>query len=380
MASTGWGAERGPVGSARRGSSRSRVASSRSWRRASIASLCALAFVGARAGAEIGDPAERRRVEFIYEVEVTLPPADAGTVELFVPLPLDTPHQRVLETSIESPMQGEIGTDAVYGNRFWRTRLDAAATSSAAVGDSVRVTLTHLIERKRFSQTPPAADRSRPLDPEERRANQLFLSANERVVVDHPILDPIRKELRALAASDAPAARARAIYDWVVDNVEYKKIGTGWGNGDTFWACTERYGNCTDFHSLLISLARSEGIPARFEMGFPLPLDRGSGQVGGYHCWVEIFLPESGWIPLDASEASKDPARRELFYGTHPADRIHFTTGRDLTLGEHHRGPALNYFIYPHLEVAGVSVPGRLKQRFRYRDQLPAAGAGAGGS
>jgi transglutaminase-like putative cysteine protease len=79
----------------------------------------------------------------------------------------------------------------------------------------------------------------------------------------------------------SPAERARAIYDWVVENVEYKKVGTGWGNGDTFWACSERYGNCTDFHALFISLARTEGIPARFEMGFPVPDSRPSGEIGG---------------------------------------------------------------------------------------------------
>jgi transglutaminase-like putative cysteine protease len=175
-------------------------------------------------------------------------------------------------------------------------------------------------------------------------------------------------EVHAMRADDTPASTARAIYDWVVDNVEYKKVGTGWGNGDTFWACSERYGNCTDFHSLFIALARSEGIPARFEIGFPVPIDRQSGDIGGYHCWVQFYLPDRGWVPIDASEASKHPEMREMLYGAQPADRILFTTGRDLVLSETNRATPLNYFIYPYIEVGGKAWPHTVATRFSYQD------------
>jgi len=153
-----------------------------------------------------------------------------------------------------------------------------------------------------------------------------------------------------------------------VDNVEYKKIGSGWGNGDTYWACNERYGNCTDFHALYISLARSEGIPARFEIGFPVPTDRSSGVVGGYHCWVQLYLPGQGWLPIDASEAAKNPENREQYYGEQPNDRIHFTIGRDLTFSVGTEAAPLNYFIYPHIEVAGKPWLKKVETRFHYRE------------
>jgi transglutaminase-like putative cysteine protease len=193
-----------------------------------------------------------------------------------------------------------------------------------------------------------------------------FLRANERVVVGDELLDPILAEVRRLAASSEPALLARATYDWVVDNVEYKKTGSGWGNGDSYWACTERYGNCTDFHALFISLARTQGIPARFDIGFPIPEERGTGDIGGYHCWVEFYLPETGWFPVDASEAFKHPEKRDFFYGSHPSDRIHFTTGRDLRLGRDHVGRPLNYFIYPYAEVAGEAFEGEIEKSFSF--------------
>lgn len=153
-----------------------------------------------------------------------------------------------------------------------------------------------------------------------------------------------------------------------MENVEHKKVGTGWGNGDTFWACNARYGNCSDFHSLFISLARSEGIPARFEIGFPIPEDDAGGEIGGYHCWVQYYLPETDWFPIDASEAFKHPEKRELFYGTHPADRIHFSTGRDLRLGDAHRDAPLNYFVYPYVDVEGRRFEGAIEKSFSYRE------------
>ena len=64
--------------------------------------------------------------------------------------------------------------------------------------------------------------------------------------------------------------------------------------------------------------------------------------------------------------AFKHPDKRDLFYGTQPADRIHFTTGRDLRLGADHRGRPLNYFIYPYVEVEGQPVEG-IEQSFRFR-------------
>ena len=79
-----------------------------------------------------------------------------------------------------------------------------------------------------------------------------------------------------------PLEKARAIYDYVFTTLRYDKTGTGWGRGDVLYACDAKKGNCTDFHSLFIAMARSQGIPARFEIGFPLPADRHSAEIAGY--------------------------------------------------------------------------------------------------
>ena len=131
---------------------------------------------------------------------------------------------------------------------------------------------------------------------------------------------------------DDPMKKARVLYDVVNDHMKYSKEGKGWGRGDSVWACDSKFGNCTDFHSLFISLARSQKIPAKFEMGFPIPTKRGEGAVGGYHCWA-FFRPEGkGWVPVDISEANKEPKMKDYYFGNLTEDRVAFTTGRDIDL------------------------------------------------
>ena len=150
-----------------------------------------------------------------------------------------------------------------------------------------------------------------------------------------------------------PLDKARAIYDYVFTTMKYDKTGTGWGHGDVLYACDAKKGNCTDFHSLFIAMARSQGIPARFEIGFPLPPDKRSAEIAGYHCWSDFYVDGKGWIPVDISEAWKHPEKRDYFFGSHDVNRVQFSMGRDLGLNPPQKGKPLNYFVYPYVEVDG---------------------------
>jgi transglutaminase-like putative cysteine protease len=285
-------------------------------------------------------------------LEQDFPPGEA--IDIYIPLPSKGAGQRILVQSLQSSVPGGTGLEGIHGNAYYH--LHRAADSSTPLSASLRWTVVRDSVGTSGRGEISEAEREESLAPD------------TLVPVDHEILQPILAEIHDLRSDDSPESTARAIYDWVVDNVEYKKVGTGWGNGDTFWACNERYGNCTDFHALFIALARTEGIPARFEIGFPIPDDRQKGEVGGYHCWVHFYLPERGWVPIDASEAAKHPEQREKLYGGYPADRIHFSTGRDLVLSPASADAPLNYFIYPYVEVGGKPWAGKVVTRFSFEE------------
>ncbi len=171
-----------------------------------------------------------------------------------------------------------------------------------------------------------------------------------------------------------PLEKARAIYDYVFTTMRYDKTGTGWGHGDVLYACDAKKGNCTDFHSLFIAMARSQGIPARFEIGFPLPPDKRSSEVAGYHCWSDFYIDGKGWIPVDISEAWKHPEKRDYFFGSHDVNRVQFSMGRDLRLNPAPAGKPLNYFVYPYVEVDGQEYP-NVSLAFSFADVAPTLAA-----
>ena len=178
---------------------------------------------------------------------------------------------------------------------------------------------------------------------------------------------PAELAAKVTAGKSSTLDKARAIYEYVFDNMRYDKTGTGWGRGDVLYACDAKKGNCTDFHSLFIAMARSQGIPARFEIGFPLPPEKHASEIAGYHCWAEFFDPQHGWVPVDISEAWKNPVRKDYFFGSHDTERIQFSMGRDLKLNPAQAGAPLNYFIYPYVEVADRPYP-NISNSFSFAD------------
>tara|TARA_B100001123_G_scaffold19149_1_gene21386 strand:- start:13866 stop:14117 length:252 start_codon:yes stop_codon:yes gene_type:complete len=78
-----------------------------------------------------------------------------------------------------------------------------------------------------------------------------------------------------------------------------------------------------------------------------------------------------GWIPVDTSEANKNENQRDYFFGTHDQNRVLFSKGRDVNLQPPQQGAALNYFIYPYVEVNGESFD-NVSLRFTFSDVLSA--------
>jgi transglutaminase-like putative cysteine protease len=281
--------------------------------------------------------------KYALECKVDLSPVvkdSARKIEVWLPLPATNDHQRVIKQEIDSAARYRETLDA-KGNRMLYIQPQPGSSGAS------EVSLRFEIERKPFHGVKPAAARQHtPLDPAR------YMGPQQRI--------PLDSELHRLA--DEVAAKAngepdkiRVFYDHVVRTLRYDKSGKGWGHGDVKWACSAKRGNCTDFHSLFIGLARCEKIPARFVIGFPIPADKAAGTIGGYHCWAEAFDDQHGWRPVDASEAwkAKNP---DAYFAHLPSDRVEFTVGRDLVLEPPQQGAPLNYFIKPYAEVDGKSV------------------------
>jgi len=278
---------------------------------------------------------------FTFHYEFTVRNVAAGApVRVWLPLAHSDAYQDVRVLSMSGDLPLKKTREKEYGNSMLY-----ASTGKAAKPEYKFAVDYDVVRHEHLSAQPSSTIDSLPAGERNR-----FLQADKLV--------PITGLPAELAAKETTGAKtdeekARALYEYVLSNMRYDKSGTGWGHGDTLYACSAKKGNCTDFHSLFISMARSQQIPAKFEIGFPLPADKSSSEIAGYHCWAEFYLQQKGWVPVDISEAWKHQEKRGYFFGAHDTNRVQFTVGRDLTLSPRQAGAPLNYFVYPYVEVDG---------------------------
>jgi len=300
-----------------------------------------------------------RDFEFTYLTEIPASPAGARTLRIWIPLPRSDAYQAISDLKIDSPFPYAKHRDREYGNEYLYVQVPAAQVSSL---EEVRLNFHVTRQQHRVELNPrPVSVQSAETDSPDL---QRFLQPDRRVPLQGIIAELSAQETRGI---QDPLEKARAIYNYVIATMRYDKSGTGWGNGDAIWACTAKRGNCTDFHSLFIGMMRAAGIPARFEIGFPLPAGQHDGAVAGYHCWAQFYVEPYGWIPVDASEAWKHPEKKNYFFGAHDDNRLQFTVGRDIRLDPPQQGDPLNYFIYPYAELDGK--PFAVESKFSFQDR-----------
>jgi transglutaminase-like putative cysteine protease len=300
-----------------------------------------------------------RTFAFTYQVHVPASKDAQGKFLLWLPLPQQDAYQKIRDLQVDSPVARSQGRDSEYGNSHVLFQ-----PTSAQVDSGFDVTL-HFIATRLEHKVPLDSPAAKLVAMSSSSPDlQRYLGPNKLVPLNGVIADLARQQT---AGDTTTLAKARHIYDYVIATMRYDKSGEGWGRGDAVWACTSKRGNCTDFHSLFIGLMRASGIPARFEIGFPLPESKSEGDIPGYHCWAEFYLNGIGWVPVDASEAWKNPAKHDYFFGAHDVNRVFFTYGRDLRLSPDQRGDPLNYFIYPYAELNGKPFSA-LQTHFSFRD------------
>ncbi len=288
------------------------------------------------------------RYEFEYKFHWDLP--TGKPVRIWIPTPIQDQFQSVEKQDVKASLPWKATSEKKFGNRF-------LYLEGTPKGKGVDVTVTYQVTRRPEDAFKPDIKANPHDNPE------AYLKEDKHIVFS----DAIRK----IAETEAGQARSdidksSAFYDYVFRSMKYDKTGKGWGEGNAVWACTNKRGNCTDFHSLFIALNRSVGIPARFTMGFPMPPGKDFGEVPGYHCWAEAYGKSVGWFPVDASEA-KNTGKQDYYFSHLPANRIAFSMGRDLVLEPPQKGEPLNFLIYPYAESDGKVVSEGLKKEFHFR-------------
>jgi len=282
---------------------------------------------------------DRDAFEFTYEL--TLPSIE-NTGRMWLPVARSDDFQTITSMTVEAPGKQTMLDELEYGNKVLFLELGPEDSGKTI---TMRYQVTRL---EKAAYDAKETDFS------------LYLQALNQVPIDQQF-KTIADEV--LKGKKGDLVRARALYDHVIEKMAYKKVGEGWGKGSAVYACNLKTGNCTDFHSYFLALARAAGIPARFAIGAPIPSERNEGRIDGYHCWAE-FYAEGKWWPVDISEGDKYTSLATYYFGHHPANRIELSQGRDLVVEPAPMSGPINFLAYPVFELDGETV--KLKPIFSF--------------
>jgi transglutaminase-like putative cysteine protease len=176
----------------------------------------------------------------------------------------------------------------------------------------------------------------------------------------------------------ADVEKARAIYEWIVDNTFRNPKTRGCGLGDIRFMLESRDlgGKCADLNALYVGLARAADLPARdvygirvakSELGYK-SLGAASEKVTkAQHCRAEVYLGGYGWVPVDPADVRKvvleePPGNRPLdddmvkkararLFGSWEMNWMAYNFSHDVALPGSSGAP-VGFLMYPQAETA----------------------------
>jgi len=111
------------------------------------------------------------------------------------------------------------------------------------------------------------------------------------------------------ASADDPYATAVLIERWLESNREYSlEVDRPTGNIADAFLFEMEAGYCTYYATTMVTMLRSQEIPARLAVGYSPGERVGDDEwaVRGLdsHAWVEVYFPDQGWVEFDPTPAS----------------------------------------------------------------------------
>ena len=333
------------------------------------------------AAAEATNPAPWRKFQITTRVQIANP---AGRTCLWLPLPWSqrTQYQRALgpQWDAAGATRAEVITLARYDVALLRVEwLDAKSVTPVTLINRVATR-----DRRVDLNGPPRADES----PEAPSLLQTYLRPTALLPTDGIVKEGAERITRDCKDD---LERARAIYEWVVDNTNRDPKTPGCGVGDV--ASMLRSGNlggkCADINALFVALARATGIPARDVYGIRLAdsrrgfksLGRSGDITKAQHCRAEFYARGYGWIPVDPADVRKvvleevpgglpmeDPrveAARAALFGSWEMNWLAYNHGHDIVLPGS-RQDGIPFLMYPNGETADGRLDYLDPETFRY--------------
>jgi transglutaminase-like putative cysteine protease len=305
----------------------------------------------------------------------------SGTTRVWVPTALisESPFQKTLTNTFNC----EGGTAKMV-----ESKSDALGIIAAEFPAGVRPILT---VTNRIATKDCAVDlNARGAAPKESRAELEHFLRPTKLLPTDGIVKETASEITKDAKTDVE--KARAIYDWIVDNTFRDPKTRGCGAGDIRFMLESRDlgGKCADLNALYVGLARAASLPARdvygirlakSEMGYKSLGASSQNVTEAQHCRAEVYLGDFGWVPVDPADVRKvvleePPGDRQLeddivkkararLFGSWEMNWMAYNFAHDVALPGS-SGPPVGFFMYPQAETTEGRLDSLDPDNFKY--------------
>ncbi|TET32380.1 MAG: hypothetical protein E3J72_19845 [Planctomycetota bacterium] len=234
------------------------------------------------------------------------------SADVFYPIPVDMPGQRILGNVTFDPQPAEILTDQ-WGQRVARLSLTDIGKESVK---AATMTIRAAIRSVRIVILPESVG-NRSEIPED--VKKLYLSDDKMYQIEHPILKKAVKE--CFGNETNLFLGTRTLVKYLSDKITFNLDGR-WNNASQ--VLRQGHGSCSEFTYVFIAMARSWGLPARYVGGTLMRGDKASID-STYHRWPEVYIPPYGWVAVEPSVRIRYGAQLADFIG-YVDDRAVITT------------------------------------------------------
>ena len=258
--------------------------------------------------------ATRARITYTHQI-TNFGPGDVRSLDIHVAIPSNRPNQEIVDDITYTPEYTDVVTDQWDQQTAHLSREDVPDNETVQLEMDVECTLYDV----RYFIYP---DQVGTLDQVPDNITNRYLANNEKYQYDHPTIQKAVKKALSDRDTDNPYWMARELFNYLIDNMYYEMVG-GW---NTAPAVLERgNGSCSEYAFTYIAMCRSAGIPARYVGALVMRGDRASLD-DVFHRWVEIYLPNFGWVPVDPSGGDRDLPRDQADAIGHLPARYLITT------------------------------------------------------
>jgi transglutaminase-like putative cysteine protease len=324
------------------------------------------------------DGAKWRTFEVVTRVDIANPGAPTR-VWLPMPLAVDTDYQK----SLGQNWTGNAAVARVYRDDKYGAGVFYAEWPAGESAPVAEVTTRFAARDRQVDVTKPGVTPSA-----EDRATLNRYRESSRLIRTDGIVKKTSQQITKGADKDVD--KARAIYEWIVENTfrDPKVRGCGVGDIRAMLETGNLGGKCADLNALFVGLARAAGIPARDVYGVRAAdsaefksLGKSGEITKAQHCRAEFYAAGHGWVPVDPadvrkvaleerggiplSDATTQKARAKLF-GQWEMNWLAYNYAHDVKL-LNSKGDAVDYFMYPQAETGEARKDSLDPDSFKYK-------------